>query len=119
MINPGTFHHLIELLKNIGFREKESVVYITILKMGPSFITNIAKIIKLPRSSTYNIIVGLLKRGALRQLKEEHRQNQIYQLRYEAIHPSTFLKFLHNRRTKINQQIQNLKEALIKLENTK
>ncbi len=119
MINAGIFHHLVELLKNIGFREKESLIYIAILKMGPSFITNIAKAVKLPRSSTYNVIIGLLKRGALRQLKEEHHPNQIYHLKYEAIHPSIFLNFLNYRRDRINQQIQNLKEALIKLENTK
>lgn len=117
MINIGALHHLVELLKNIGFREKESLVYITMLKMGPSFITNIAKITRLPRSSTYNVIIGLLKRGFIKQLKEENHPNQIHQFKYEAIHPNTFLKFLDYRREKMNQHIQNLQEALRKLEN--
>lgn len=100
------FHHLVSLLKQIGFREKESLVYITLLAMGPSVVTNIAKKIQLPRSTTYNIITYLLRRG---MIKEKMYYNQKI---YEADDPLKIIEYLMSQRKRMDQYIEKMHQTL-------
>lgn len=91
----------------MGFREKESLIYIMLLSSGPNVVTNIAKKIQLPRSTTYNIITDLLKKGILIQ-----RNTPTNQQVYLATPPHKLIAFLHSRRDKIEMQIRNMNEAM-------
>lgn len=99
------FQNMLHLLAQIGFRKKESLVYAILLTTGPNVITNIARKIDLPRSTTYNIIIDLVHRGILRQNCKNRQQT------YEAI-PHKLLEYLQHRRIKINHQIEKMHETL-------
>jgi sugar-specific transcriptional regulator TrmB len=52
-------------LQELGFSEKEVVVYLALLEMGSAIASDIAKKAKLNRSTTYVILESLEKRGLI------------------------------------------------------
>jgi sugar-specific transcriptional regulator TrmB len=55
--------HLLKLLEQANFTEKEAQVYLALLELGKGTVTDIAKITELKRSIIYVILEGLIKRG--------------------------------------------------------
>ena len=53
--------------KNIGLSEKESKVYLALLEMGLQPASTIAKIVKIPKSTTLFILENLNKEGLIRK----------------------------------------------------
>lgn len=54
-----------EKLCQIGFTEKESIVYIELLTIGPQAASVISKRVGMNRSTTYSILKSLIKKGIL------------------------------------------------------
>ncbi len=59
-----------ENLCKIGLSEKESCVYMNLLKMGPQLASMVAKRSGLKRTSTYSILNGLIQKGLVAKLKK-------------------------------------------------
>ncbi len=53
---------LISVLKDFGFSKKEADVYLAVLELGDATITDIAKKVKFPRTSCYEIVKTLIAR---------------------------------------------------------
>lgn len=104
-----TIYHFTQLLTQVGLRERESLVYMTYLIMGPNAITNIARKLHLPRSTTYNLTTDLVERGILKQIQKEK-----YGI-YQAVNPHALMEQLQRRRAKINLQIQKMSALLQQL----
>src|SRR3989338_3450341 len=60
-------------LEKLNFSVNEAKVYITLLRIGPSFAGAIAKEAHLDRSSTYNALKLLIERGIISTLFENKR----------------------------------------------
>ncbi len=65
-----------EKLQELGFSEKEAGVYLTLLELGSSVASDIAKKAGINRSTTYIIIESLLKRGLVNVM--ERRGVKLY-----------------------------------------
>lgn len=63
----------IEKLERIGFSVNESKVYLTLIRIGSSFAGRIAKEASMDRSSTYNALNLLIKRGIVSTVHENKR----------------------------------------------
>ncbi len=59
-------NHFIEILKNIGLSEHESVVYFTMVSLGPSPVLKIARSSGVKRTTIYSIIDSLKEKGLVR-----------------------------------------------------
>ena len=55
--------NLISQLQKFGFSNKESVVYLALLELGSSVVSDISKKTSLNRSSTYPVLDSLIKKG--------------------------------------------------------
>ncbi len=60
-------------LERLGFSGNEAKVYITLIRLGPSFAGRIAKEASMDRSSTYNALKQLIERGIVSTLYENKR----------------------------------------------
>ena len=59
-----------KILTNIGFSEKESQTYLTLLELGNQPAANIAKRTNIPKSTTLFILENLVKRGYVQKSKK-------------------------------------------------
>ena len=59
-----------KLLKKIGFSEKEAVVYIKLIQLGPQPASVVSRNTEINRTTVYDILEGLKKRGIVRSLKK-------------------------------------------------
>ena len=64
---------LIQLLEKLNFTNNEAKIYLTLSKMGPSLAGVISKEAGLDRSSTYNALKGLVKKGIVSTIHENKR----------------------------------------------
>lgn len=76
---------LIKLLKQTGFTEKESRVYLALLELGSADITDIAKKAALKRSIVYVIVGELIEKGYATQLPNRKINT------YQAVDPGVIL----------------------------
>lgn len=84
---------LSQLLQDIGFTEKEALVYLSLMELGSGTVTQIAQRAKLKRSIIYIILEGLIKRGHVSELPETKIS------RYIAVDPTKLLTDLKNKVT--------------------
>ena len=56
-----------ELLKHLGFSDKEVIVYITVLSAGKISVTDLARQTKIHRTTMYGIVKELMEKGLVRQ----------------------------------------------------
>ncbi len=61
-------------LRKLGLTEKEARVYLAGLELGPSSVQEIAKIAKIARPTTYEIIKNLEKKGLLAETKQKKKR---------------------------------------------
>ena len=93
-------------LTSLGFGEKEAKVYLALLELGPSTTTEIARIAKVNRTTTYPILEALAKDGLVNFVGETKIQ------KFVAENPEKIVSFLENK-VQVNQE--NLKRAQILL----
>ena len=60
-------------LEKLNYSTNESKVYLTLLKLGPSLAGKVSKEAQLDRSSTYNALNALIKRGVVSTVHENKR----------------------------------------------
>ncbi len=91
----------IKKLQEIGFSEKEAMVYLAILQMGMAKISDISRKINIPRTSVYNHLERLIENDYLRKTKNQGVEYLV------ASDPEVILD---NQRDKINSFSEILSE---------
>jgi sugar-specific transcriptional regulator TrmB len=89
-------------LINLGFGDKEAQVYLSLLELGPSTTTDIARHAKINRTTAYPILESLAKDGLINFVGETRIQ------KFVAENPQKVISFLEN---KVRQDEENLKKA--------
>ena len=62
-------HHLFQ---HLGFTDKEELVYTTLLQLGPTAASTLARLTKLKRTSMYDILAALTARNLILTIKQGH-----------------------------------------------
>lgn len=93
---------LSQLLQNIGFTEKEALVYLALMELGSGTVTQVSQRAKLKRSIIYIILEGLIKRGYVSEIPE------IKINRYVAVEPTKILSDLKNKTTSFKELLPSL-----------
>jgi len=109
---------IIEKLRKIGFSEKEATVYTQLIHLGPQPASTIAEKALINRTTTYDIIESLTKKGLLSSIKKE---GITY---FKALDPKELLNYLEREKIehtkkieKQQKEIEHLLPALVSLEN--
>ncbi len=102
-----------KLLKNLNFSEKEAQTYLGLLELGSGKGVEIAKKANLNRTTTYDILNVLIKRGLVSKFK---KGASTY---FHALEPERLLSYLERdqqeHRKKIEKQKQKVQELLPEL----
>lgn len=99
-----------KILKNLGLSEKESEVYLANLRTGNSKISTIAKRAGITRSTAYNVLNSLYEKGLVK------RSNKAGVQFFSPIHPKEIVELLENRKSEINDRIEQVKTYLPQME---
>lgn len=109
---------IIDQLKKIGFSEKEALVYTHLIRLGAQPVSIIAERAGINRTTTYDIIDSLTKKGLISSLKKDGYTH------FKALDPKELLNYLEREKVehvkKIEKQQKEMEEllpALISLEN--
>lgn len=92
----------VQILKKLGFDEKEIRVYLILLSLGPAPVRKIGQAAEVNRGTTYDILKGLMKNGLVAYYHKEKKQY------FVAEDPNKLEQHLDGRM----QEIRNLKEKI-------
>jgi sugar-specific transcriptional regulator TrmB len=105
-----------QIIHNLGFSEKESKIYISLLELGTQPASTIAKKAGLNRTTCYTILDDLQQKGLVSHFKKYSVQY------YTANDPEAILKYLdsektalENKKELLNANLSNLKDINAKL----
>jgi len=107
------FEETIQLLQNlrgIGLSASEANVYLVLLTLGTNPVSTVAKKADLNRSSCYDVLKRLMKKGFVTQIR---KRNISY---FAAVEPKIMLHQLNNKKDNLEQKIENLGRSLKELE---
>jgi len=76
---------LLPLIESIGFKEKESQIYLTLLELGKANVSQIARNSKIKRPTAYLILEDLLQKGYIAEMPGKKV------LEYQAVDPAVIL----------------------------
>lgn len=80
-----------ELLKKIGFAEREIKIYLALLRFGPSTATRVASETGIDRATTYRFLDSLIEKGAVSYFVTNNVK------RFSAVHPSKLIEDLREK----------------------
>ncbi|MFA6273604.1 MAG: helix-turn-helix domain-containing protein [Candidatus Paceibacterota bacterium] len=89
-------------LTELGFSEKEAMVYLALLELGPSTTAEISRTAKINRTTGYDILESLVSNGLVNRIGKTKIQ------KFVAENPDKVIVFLEN---KIKQSQDKLKQA--------
>lgn len=93
---------MINKLIDFGLSDKEARVYLALLELGPSSVTEVARRAKVARTNTYHLLTALLSYGLVSSSEGESKAI------YSAEKPERFLYFMQER---LNEAERHYKEA--------
>ncbi|MEK7673517.1 MAG: helix-turn-helix domain-containing protein [Patescibacteria group bacterium] len=109
---------ILETLQKIGFTAKEAKVYMHLIRLGPQPVSTICEKAEINRTTTYDIIASLTKKGLVNSVKKGPITY------FKALDPKTLLNYLEREKVeqtrkieKQQKEIEALLPALISLEN--
>lgn len=109
---------ILETLQKIGFSQKEALVYTYLIRLGQCPASLLCERTQINRTTTYDIIENLTKRGLIASIK---KGSTTY---FKALDPKELLNYLerekveHTKQLEKNQkEIEEILPALISLEN--
>ncbi len=109
---------ILETLRKIGFSEKEAKVYLQLIHLGPQPVSTLATKSEINRTTTYDIIATLTKKGLISSIK---KGSATY---FKALDPKNLLNYLEREKVEQTKKIEKqqkeifaLLPALISLEN--
>lgn len=100
---------LTDILKSLGMSEKEAKVYLASLHVGISRISEIAKKAQMSRSTAYNLLHSLLRKGIVRSYTKSNIQW------FSPIPPNELVDFLEGKKEEIGNKIEMVKAYLPQL----
>ncbi len=104
-----------ELLKNSGFLDKETAIYLAILELGHGTVTEISRKAGVNRSTGYVILDSLASKNLVSVSGKEPKQE------YEALSPANIVEYLNDKvenQKKLAENAQEILPELISLHNT-
>lgn len=81
---------MLEYLKKFGLSDKEAGVYLGLLELGPSPVSEIAAKAKINRTTAYDILESLITLGLVNHVKEKKKH-------YAAENPEALVTYLQNK----------------------
>ncbi|MDD4990005.1 MAG: helix-turn-helix domain-containing protein [Candidatus Pacebacteria bacterium] len=93
---------LINILKNLGFNEYETKVYLACLELGKSPVLEIARKARIKRTTVYNVVNLLLEKGLLSKYEDEKGQ------KFLAEPPEKILDMLQQKEKEFARLLPNL-----------
>lgn len=102
-------HMIDNLLKSLNFSDKESKVYLALLEIGSSKASDIAEKSDLNRTSVYDILEVLLKKGIISKYK---RDEATY---FTAQEPKQLLNYLDREKEEKVKEIESQKKKVSEL----
>jgi len=96
-------------LKNLGLVEKEAIVYLAALELGSSTIQEIAGKSRISRSTTYEVIESLVKKGLMSSLTKGKKKY------FSAEDPERLLSFIDAKEKEFEKRKKELKAVLPEL----
>ncbi|MFH1294868.1 MAG: helix-turn-helix domain-containing protein [Candidatus Aenigmatarchaeota archaeon] len=103
----------VDALREYGLSEKESLVYLALLRGGSTTVTPLLKITQLQRGSLYDILERLVEKGLVSYVIKADRKN------FEAVDPRKLLELLEQKKDAIKEALpallakQNLEEPKV------
>lgn len=92
----------VEALREYGLSENEIKTYIALLKTGESTAQTIAKNAKLPRTTTYHLLEGLLQKGLVSFIVKETIKY------FQATNPKKLVEILEDKKRLIQETLPEL-----------
>lgn len=99
-----------KILKQVGLDNLESEVYLSLLELGTSAASLVARKAHIKRTNAYNILAKLEGKGLISELM---KGNIKY---YSATEPEKLLSIQEQKQKKIAESLENLKQILPELE---
>ena len=93
---------LIAYLSNYGFYDKEAKVYLTMLELGSSIASTIARRTEINRGTTYSILEDLKRRGIVNDITKDGVRY------YSAISPEILFKQQEEKYENIKSQLPEI-----------
>ncbi len=103
---------MLELLKKFGLPEKEAQIYLALLELGPSLVSEVAKRSKVSRTNVYHLLNALLSRGLVISTPVESSSKMIF----SAENPSRILQMLQNERDKFERLYKEAQKVMPEFE---
>lgn len=94
--------NLISYLSNYGFYDKEAKIYLTMLELGSSIASTIARRAEINRGTTYSILEDLKRRGIVQDMIKDKVKY------YSAISPEILFKQHEEKYEKIKAQLPEI-----------
>lgn len=101
---------IISELRRAGLKEKEAIIYASLLELGGAYPSKIAEYTKLNRSTTYKILTDLSIRGLINEIE---KRNKIY---YQIEAPQKLIQFSKNKLQRAKNQLEYTQKLLPELE---
>src|SRR3989338_9675410 len=101
--------HIESILKNLGFKDKDIAVYLTLLQLGPSPVRVIANKANVNRGTTYDILRVLIEQGLVTYFDKQSHQY------FVAEPPSKLLLALKEKQSKLEEVKLTLEQSLPEL----
>ncbi|MBI2410924.1 MAG: helix-turn-helix domain-containing protein [Candidatus Kerfeldbacteria bacterium] len=95
------------IFEQLGFSDKETAVYLALLELDSATPTDISKKSNINRTSCYDVLEGLMKKGLISKFK---KKGKIY---FHAGDPKRLVQYLEREREEMNKQI-NTQQELVK-----
>lgn len=97
------------LLKNLGFGESESKIYLISLEVGPKSVQDLAKIAGISRMTTYSVIETLNTKGLMSSVQKGKKTL------FTAESPNRLLAFLKKNIQKMESTLKEVEETIQEL----
>jgi len=96
--------NIIELIANLGLSENKAKVYLALLELGPSLVTEISKKAEVNRVSCYDILENLVKYNLVTYASGKNSKK-----RYSAMPPYNLFSFLERQQKRQEKILKELK----------
>lgn len=96
-----------EQLQNLGLEDTEAKVYLALLELGPSSVSEITKKAKITRTLGYHVLEKLGWYGLVNRTSSQGKKIQ-----YSAEHPRSVLQFVKNKKNSWEKRIKEAEEIL-------
>lgn len=99
-----------QALIKIGLTENEADIYLALLSLGPSLVSEIVEKTRINRTHIYDRLSNLMKKGLVSYVIKSNRKN------FYAAEPKRLLRYLEEKQEEIEKEREDIQEILPKLE---